>query len=84
MEIIGSQKKTCLEKRGHWIAVLLIVESQVTVLKLEHVNFKDGKVRSMFCSHIMPTWGCIHHIRRWLLEVTFAKVYGKNVHVISF
>jgi hypothetical protein len=50
-KIIGSQKKTCPEKRGHLIAVLLTVESEVTVLKLEHMKIKDGKVRSMLCSY---------------------------------
>ena len=67
MEIIGSQKKTCPEKRGHTIGVLLTVESQVTLLKLEQLKIKDGKVRSMLCSHqgmyIMPTGGCIHQMR---------------------
>jgi hypothetical protein len=43
MEIIGSQKKTCPEKRGHTIGVLLTVESQVTLLKLEQLKIKDEK-----------------------------------------
>ena len=73
MEIIGSQKKTCPEKRGHTIGVLLTVESQVTLLKLEQLKIKDEKWEACSAAtrectscqqgDVYIKWGCAYW--RW-------------------